>query len=358
VIAGGCSLAVAGWKPWDVPWLEEVSEMRGPVRSLEDLIDEQREKVHTEYDAIFSWKYEPENEKLARLYEKAKTAQWNAATDIDWSIEVDPTSVDGNLAQAALLAAPDSPFKGISKGMVEELAVETQAWTVSQFLHGEQGALLACAKIVDSVPFEEAKLYGATQVIDEARHVEVFNRYLTEKLGRSYPINPNLKALLVDLISDSRWDITYLGMQVMVESLALAAFGFIHQTTNEPLLREITKRVMADEARHVAFGIISLEGLYDDMPRSELADREEFVCQAAELMRNRLVMREVFEKMGLDGDAAEEFIRNHPIQKEFTKQLFSKLVPNVKRIGLLTPRVREAFDKLGVLGFENLPATA
>lgn len=329
------------------------------VKSLDDLIDDQRERVRTAYDAIFSWKYEPEDERLARLYEKGKGAQWNAATDIDWSIEVDPTAVDSDMTQAALLDAPDSPFKGMSRATLDEVALESRAWTVSQFLHGEQGALLACAKIVDAVPFEDAKLYGATQVIDEARHVEVFNRYLSEKLGgRSYPINPNLKALLVDLISDSRWDITYLGMQVMVESLALAAFGFIYQTTSEPLLQEITKRVMADEARHVAFGIISLEGLYDDMPASELADREDFVCQAAELMRNRLVMREVFERIGLDADAAEEFIRTHALQQEFTSQLFSKLVPNVKRIGLLTPRVREAFDKLGVLGFENLPASA
>ena len=134
---------------------------------------------------------------------------------------------------------------------------------LSQFLHGEQGALLATAKIVQGVPWEEAKFYAANQVADEARHVEVYHRYLTEKLGLSYECVPSLNRLLDDIITDSRWDITFLGMQIMVEGLALAAFGVTRmQMMDEPLIQDLIGRVMQDESRHVAFGVLSLADLY------------------------------------------------------------------------------------------------
>ena len=130
-------------------------------------------------------------------------------------------------------------------------------------MHGEQGALICTAQIVETVPWIDAKYYAATQVMDEARHVEVFARYLDTKLSGHYPINAHLEMLLDDIIADSRWDMTYLGMQIMVEGLALAAFGFLHQMTTEPLLKKLLRYVMSDEARHVAFGVLSLQEYYD-----------------------------------------------------------------------------------------------
>jgi hypothetical protein len=260
-------------------------------------------------------------------------------------------------ALAHLREAPGSPFARLDARALGELAWEQGAWTISQFLHGEQGALMATAKIVDSVPDNDARLYAATQVMDEARHVEVYDRYLNEKIGRVYPINRSLEALIQDLLTDSRWDVTYLGMQIMIESLALAAFGFIYQTTDEPLLRDITFHVMSDEARHVAFGIASLDTVYADMSDAERRDREEFVCEAAQLMRDRFLMREVFERMELPVQACEDFMREHPLQVQFRSLLFSKVVPNVKRIGLLTPYVRRQFERLGILEFEAMPAS-
>ena len=141
------------------------------------------------------------------------------------------------------------------------------AWTLSQFMHGEQGALLCTAKIVDSVPWMDAKYYAATQVMDEARHVEVYAKYLREKLEWEFPVNVHLRELLDDVLSDPRWDFTYLGMQIMVEGLALAAFGFQYQFSPDPLLKQITRYVMSDEARHVAFGVLSLQEAYQQLER-------------------------------------------------------------------------------------------
>src|SRR6185369_16500354 len=149
-----------------------------------------------------------------------------------------------------------------------QLHTELSSWMLSQFLHGEQGALLAAAQLTTAVPDMDSKYYVATQVVDEARHVEVYDRYLHEKIGFSYPISPHLKTLLDLILKDSRWDMKLLGMQIMVEGLALAAFGIIRQQTSEPLLGKLTHYVMLDEARHVAYGVLALRHYYDDMKES------------------------------------------------------------------------------------------
>ena len=178
--------------------------------------------VEDNADAIFTWGYDKgERAPLDRLYEKAKTSQWNGQTDLDWSIEVDPYTMllPANPMEADYFKEnPASPLHKFSDKEWKELAVESLNWSLSQFMHGEQGALLCTAKIVETVPWIDAKYYASTQVVDEARHVEVFAQYLDQKMGGiNYPVNHHLKALLDDIIKDSRWDITYLGMQIMVE---------------------------------------------------------------------------------------------------------------------------------------------
>ncbi|CAN5669443.1 hypothetical protein BH20ACT2_BH20ACT2_05190 [soil metagenome] len=224
--------------------------------------------VHTvkdNADALFTWDYEKgARPALTKLYEKAKGAQWNGETDLPWDTDVDQEAVVMANAAAGLALEEGIDFTGtpFEKWGDKEwlrLGVESQNWTLSQFLHGEQGALLCTAKIVETVPWIDAKYYAATQVMDEARHVEVFAKYLDTKLSVHYPVNAHLRLLLDDIVQDSRWDMTYLGMQIMVEGLALAAFGFIHQLTTEPLLKQLLRYVMSDEARHVAFGVLSIE---------------------------------------------------------------------------------------------------
>jgi hypothetical protein len=313
------------------------------------------EAVPEQSEVIFNWGYELERPSLVNLYEKAKTLQWNASTDIDWSIPVDPEAFPEFFPPEAFNAMLNPPRK-LELKELKRLRVEQLGWMLSQFLHGEQGALLATAQIVTTVPWTEAKFYAASQVADEARHVEVYRRYLTEKLPFAYPVNPHLHTLLDQIVSESRWDMTYLGMQIMVEGLALAAFGMMHfMNPHEKLLHQITNYVIRDEARHVAFGVLSLEEVYADMTDGERREREELVIDAAMLMRDRLLMHEVWERLGWNVDEWVQWSLATPFMGGFRQLLFSKIVPNLKRLGLLTPRVRTAFDKIGVLEFEHMP---
>jgi hypothetical protein len=313
------------------------------------------ERVDTAFPTVFNWEYKIRHPELLRLYEKGKQLQWNAATDIDWSIDVDPERIRiENIDGFDRVLQPPEKLERAHRARLNH---HMNAWMLSQFMHGEQGALLATAEIVNTVPWTEAKFYAANQVADEARHVEVYRRYLTEKLGLSYPVNPHLHTLLDQIIGESRWDMIYLGMQIMVEGLALAAFGLMRFTqADEPLIQQITSAVMRDEARHVAFGVLSLQDLYtQEMSGAELKEREEFVVEATVLMRDRLLMEEVWERVGLDPQVWMPWSLNTPFMVGFRQILFSKIVPNLKRLGLLTPRVRAKFAELNILDFESLP---
>ena len=250
--------------------------------------------VKNNADTIFTWDYSMQRPALRKLYEKAKTGQWNASTDLDWSIDVDveksvieDQELIGTGVDASVYIGTPVEKWGDKEWL--EFGIESRNWSLSQFMHGEQGALICTAKIVETVPWYDAKLYASTQVVDEAHHVEVFARYLEEKLGGEFQVNAHLRMLLDDIVNDSRWDMTYLGMQVMVEGLALAAFGFMHQFTNEPLLKKLLRYVMSDEARHVAFGVLSLKECYDEMTDAEMKDRQEFAFEAAIRRRGRFM---------------------------------------------------------------------
>jgi len=345
---------------------------RTDINDLESILaitnTDVNELVHTVKDnapALFTWDYEKgARPALAKLYEKAKTSQWNGETDLDWSIEVDQEAVvianaeaqGGLLGQSGAVDLTGTPFEKWDEARWLQLGVEFQNWMLSNFMHGEQGALLCTAKIVETVPWIDAKYYAATQVMDEARHVEVFSKYLDTKLSGHYPINAHLKLLLDDIVEDSRWDMTYLGMQIMVEGLALAAFGFIHMMTTEPLLKKLLRYVMSDEARHVAFGVLSLKEFYDGLDNSEIRERQEFAFEAAVRMRDRLLQQEVWERMEVDPKQAIELISLSPERVMFQQMLFSKIVPNCKKLGLLDAGdgwLRTKFGELGVIQFED-----
>ncbi len=326
-------------------------------------VDSVMHVVANNADAIFTWDYDTDARPgLTRLYEKAKKNQWNATTDVDWHIEVDPeqVAVETSIANAGIFSGEmdlsGTPLAKFSDADWLRFGVESQNWTLSQFLHGEQGALICTAKIVETVPWIDAKYYGSTQVFDEARHVEVFQRYLDSKLDGHYPVNAHLSLLLDEIVNDSRWDMTYLGMQIMVEGLALAAFGFIRQLTTEPLLKQILKYVMADEARHVAFGILSLKDYYTELNQAEIRERQEFAFEAAVRMRDRFLQQEVWERMGVDVADTLELVMHSPERAVFQQMLFTKIVPNCSKLGLLDAGdgwLRRRFGELGVLQFEH-----
>ena len=320
-------------------------------------------------DAIFTWDYEKgRRPALNKLYEKAKHSQWNGETDLPWDTAVDPmTLVElqrmqfGITPELRAQKVAGTPYEKWGDEQFDQMALESNNWMLSQFMHGEQGALICTAKIVETVPWIDAKYYAATQVMDEARHVEVFARYLDTKLDGHYPLNVHLGLLLDDIINDSRWDMTYLGMQIMVEGLALAAFGFIHAITTEPLLKKLLRYVMSDEARHVAFGVLSLQEYYQDLSSAELKERQEFAFEAAVRMRDRFLQQEVWERMGVAPKEVLPFVMQAPSRQVFQQMLFTKIVPNCKKLGLLDANegwLRHKFEDLGVIQFEDLTDTS
>jgi hypothetical protein len=226
------------------------------------------------------------------------------------------------------------------------------AWQFSQFLHGEQGALICTAKIVETVPDIDSKFYAATQVMDEARHVETYSRYL-DKIEIAYPINDNLKSLLNDVLTDSRWDMTYLGMQVLIEGLALAAFGLIRNTAGDPLGKAVNAYVMQDEARHVMFGRLALRDYYPQLTQAERDDREEFCADACYRMRDRFLGEELWQRLGYDPEDCIDFVNHSESQRVFRSLLFTRIVPTLKDVGLWGPKMRQTFADMDVIGYES-----
>lgn len=305
--------------------------------------------------ARFSWDYDDGRERLLALYQKGKDKQWDGNKRIDWSLEVDPADPLGTPDEALTLYGTPHWAKMTEKDR-GELRKHYTSWQFSQFLHGEQGAMVCAARIVESVPDLDAKFYSATQTMDEARHAEIYGRFLHEKIGMLYPVNDNLQGLLGDTLRGSRWDMPYLGMQVLIEGLALAAFGMIRDTTTKPLPKQILAYVMQDEARHVAFGRMALRDYYKQLSDAELREREEFVIEGCYLMRDRLSGVEVLENFGIGKQEAKDLSEHSEYLQLFRKLLFSRIVPCVKDIGLWGPRLQKAYVDMGVLelGDSNL----
>jgi hypothetical protein len=345
----------------DILGRSDLNDIEGILSITNDDVDAIQHIVKDNADAIFTWDYSLTRPALRKLYEKAKVGQWNGSTDLDWSINVDEEKqVAMDLAAFASGLTPahyaSTTLSNWGDKEWTEFAIEQRRWSLSQFMHGEQGALICTAKIVETVPWYDAKLYASTQVVDEARHVEVFARYLDEKLGGSYQINAHLRMLLDDIVNDSRWDMTYLGMQIMVEGLALAAFGNMQQMTNEPLLKKLLRYVMSDEARHVAFGVLSLQEVYAHMSDKEIKERQEFAYEASVRMRDRFMSQEVWSRMGVNPRDVVPLVLNDPTREVFQQMLFAKIVPNCKKLGLLDRNdswLRRRFEEMGVIQFEN-----
>jgi hypothetical protein len=308
------------------------------------------------YDARFDWSYEREFPEMSKLYEAAKAGQWNATTDIDWSIDVDPQNPERQLLPDTYM--PPAKLPSWSKLTDEEKNVQRHgilSWLLSQFLHGEQGALFAAAQVTEAVPWMDGKLFGSSQVMDEGRHVEVFHGYLDHKLEKLYEINDNLYVIIDALMTDSLWDIKFLGMQIMIEGLALGAFGSIRLATQEPLLQDILKQVITDEARHVHYGVLSLREYYRQISEKERLEREDWAFEVTVLLRNRFLAHEFYEEFYAHQLSRKEWdavVLDSELMHFFRSTMFRRIIPNLKKIGLLTDRVRPRYEQLGLLQYE------
>jgi hypothetical protein len=313
--------------------------------------DERKWGIESPATTVFDWGYQGGREQLLRLYDKGTRRQWIGSDRIDWSTEIDPDNPAGMPDEIVPIFGTKwwDAMSASERGQVKR---HLEAWRFSQFMHGEQGALICTAKIVQTVPDVDSKFYAATQVIDEARHVEVYSRYLHDKIGLVYPLNANLRSLLDDVISDSRWDMTYLGMQVLIEGLALAAFALIRNQAQDPLAKAINAYVMQDEARHVMFGRLALRDYYPQLTQAERDEREEFCVDACYRMRDRFLGEEVWATLELPPEVAE-YVDKSELQRTFRGFLFMRIVPILKDIGLWGDKIQKAFADMGVLGFAD-----
>src|SRR5262245_24892137 len=313
--------------------------------------------VPQSFNTTFRWEYDDGRADLLALYEKGKRRQWNAADRIDWSLTLDPENPE-QMPDESMPIFGSEPYRRMTPAERVQARIHFQAWQLSQFMHGEQGALVCTAKIVQQVPSIDAKFYAATQVVDEARHVEAYSRLLHEKFQLAYPVTPTLARLLQDVLSDTRWDMTYLGIQVLIEGLALASFALIRDQAQNPLAASVNAYVMQDEARHVAFGRLALRDYYPQLTQKERDEREEFAVEACYTMRDRFQAEEVWAALGLPVDECARYMHESDFMRRYRTALFTRIVPAMKDIGLWGEKIRAAYADMGILGFADADLAA
>ncbi|QXJ21424.1 ferritin-like domain-containing protein [Actinomadura graeca] len=301
-------------------------------------------------EALFTWEYDRPAERLLRLYTKGKQRQWDADERLDWSHEVDPSDPLG-MPDELIWIADSELWDRLPEKERAHVRVHTAGWTYSQFLHGEQGALVCAARVVQMVPDINAKFFASTQVMDEARHVEGFSRYLREKIGVGYGVTSSLQGLLEAIVRDSRWDFTYLGMQVLIEGLALASFGIQRDMMTDPLAKAFNAYVLQDEARHVAFGQHALSEYYREITDAERSEREEFALEACHVLHDRFAGEELWSNLDYGTRECIEITRESASLRVFRYRLFSRIVPALKSIHLFGPKMQEGLGRLGLLRF-------
>ena len=326
-----------------------------PVENELGLSEQQVEDVaeifQTPLTGAYNWDYTIQDNRIKRLYELGKELIWNAGTDIDWS---QPMPDRGD-TPPPIFWDDYKPYQELSNEDKFKFLQHRGSWSLSQFLHGEQGALLVASQLVSCAPTFNAKLYAASQTFDEARHVEAFNKYIQTRQRMMYPIGNGLKSLLDKILTDPRWDLKFIGMQIIIEGLALAAFNVARQGTNDPVFKDMLYLIIRDEARHVTFGVNYLEEFIKTLSEEELEERAMFAYEACLVMRGRLMSADVYENFGWDKEDAQAFAQKADVANNFQHLLFTRVVPNLSRIGLLTEKVRPLYDELGVLEYENWP---
>lgn len=322
---------------------------------LEDVLTSDQVKhvaeiFSTPLTGSYNWDYKVQDDRIKKLYDLGKQLNWDPEMDINW----DRPWPEEERSPELMNLHDYPPYLALSSKEKDEFWLHMNAWSLSQFLHGEQGALLVASQLCSCAPTFNAKLYAASQTFDEARHVEVFNKYLQQRIGMSYPINTHLKSIIDKILTDERWDMKFIGMQIVIEGLALSAFNTTRETTPDPVLKDIVYLVTRDEARHVTFGVNYLEEFVQTLSDEEREERAQFAYEACVVSRERLVATDVFRHFGWDVEATREKVLEGFVMSTFRNLLFQRVIPNLGRIGLLTDRIRPKFEELGILEFENL----
>ncbi|RIK92238.1 MAG: hypothetical protein DCC71_24580 [Proteobacteria bacterium] len=318
------------------------------------------EGVRTAFEAVYNWNYEPEIDELRTLYANALDRQWIALRQLDWDREIDRDAFSRTFSLGGIPIQHTQFWKNLEPGLRWEVARRSALFMLSNFLHGEQGALMVAAQLVNAVPDMDGKFYASTQTLDEARHVEVFAAYI-HKLGQVVPIAPGLKRLLDDVLAAGDWKLKAVGMQVVTEGLALYSFRDMRNATKEPLLKDLLTYVSRDEARHTGFGIKYLSHVVPTLSDAERAAIEDFAFEAARNLldsRRGGTMREsvlaLWKEAGLDpiwaiGEIAKE---RETVAAALAQSggmrgpVRGFVIPTLKAIGLFSERIGRHFDEM------------
>lgn len=313
--------------------------------------------IETRNTAFFRHVYDAEQPEMWRLYEQAKRDQWNAATDIDWAKALEG---DGGLIADDLVDVHGTRFwDRLSAAERVELNRRVSQWRLSTLVHGEHGAMLVCSQMVENVQGQEAKLFQATQVVDEARHNEVLHRYIRLRLdGQTYPMAGNVKEIFDTLLGTSSWHLKTIGLQLVAETFAVSLFRMLAETSKDEILRDVCRRILQDEARHMGFGMLSLPGVVSGASEAERRDMEDFAVWALVRTLTGIFPLPAYQDMGMSRADIEEIRRlrreraaggdETAFRKFFRRDLHTALVRNLQRIGLLTERVAPNLQSLGI----------
>jgi hypothetical protein len=314
-------------------------------------------------EIAWTFDYLMSGDKIEDLYRRAKQDQWNSDERLPWDLTIDPSRPMMNDEQDIYHRMPF--FKKLSKSQQERFTAHSTAQMLSQFLHGEQGALMTAACITHSVPDATAKLYAATQTMDEARHVEVFAKYC-DKVAMVYPMSGWLKQLIDATLKADRYEKIMIGMNMIVEGLALGAFNNMYRSTQCELLKQLTFNVMRDESRHVSFGHAYLAPVIAGLPEDEVEDLADFAFEAVRILAfagtaGTIASRVdpgfmlVLENCEIDADdffaglrEAEQLGITRQLPPGQIHSLEHLMLPALARVGLLTQRVRARYEEAGI----------
>ena len=322
-----------------------------------------RRVISGSIDTVFEFDYSVQAEDMRSLYEKAKRDQWNATRDIAWAT---PESDDGRVLADELIDIHGSPlWEKLSERDRVELNRRITAWRLSVLVYGEQGAMLACSQLVDIVPGTDEKFFQATQVMDEARHNEVLERYIQTRLGGlHYPMPENERFLFDAILTDPRWYIKTIALQLVAETFAVSMFKMMAEAAVDPVLGEVCRRILLDESRHMGFGMLALPKIVREATEGERREMEDFTCLAVEKVLTGFFPLEAYQDVGFTPAQLQE-VRTYrrdaasrndyaAYRKYFRRDMHTAMVNNLARINLLTERVRPRLAALGVA----LPAAA
>ena len=299
----------------------------------------------------WTWEYGSEVEELRNLYEKGKVNQWNAERDLDWSAPV--SKDDWVISPEASMLAQMCKLAGKDEATQKAAAFDELNYVLSQLLHGEQAALQLCGQLTNLCDTMDAKWYAASQVADEARHVEAISKFVTRKMDAIYPIGPTLKILLDTLLQADTAQLKTLGMQCLFEGVAVGILDMMRQESRNDMFADMLRRIEQDEARHAAFGVLTMRRVVREAEPEQMEKMEDWafaILEALNANQQLDMLHLLGPKYDIDPENVVKMALGLPNHADFNSLMYMHtVIPNLRSLGLITERTEERYRKIGVM---------